>query len=100
MSRKAHHRFHQTRDGGAKSSGGPRGNRNAWQHGEYSAERKAELRTVRALLVKLRAALGGGEKHATTRETEVRDNRENRSGQQRQGEHAATMCDDSGVIPN
>ena len=31
------------------------GNRNAWKHGEYKAERKAELRNLRALLHELRA---------------------------------------------
>ena len=41
--------------GGAAGSGGQVGNRNAWQHGEYSAERKAELRLLRTLLSELRA---------------------------------------------
>ena len=31
-----------------------RGNRNAWRYGDYSAERKAELRAVRELLAELR----------------------------------------------
>lgn len=41
--------------GGAAGSGAPVGNRNAWKHGEYSAERKAELRTLRTRLADLRA---------------------------------------------
>jgi glucans biosynthesis protein len=41
--------------GGAKGSGAPRGNRNAWRHGEYSAARQAELSRLRTLLAELRA---------------------------------------------
>ena len=40
--------------GGAAGSGGQLRNRNAWRHGEYSSERKAELRALRALLCELR----------------------------------------------
>ena len=36
-------------------SGGQPGNRNAWQHGEYSAAAKADRRAVRALIAELRA---------------------------------------------
>ena len=36
--------------GGAKGSGAPIGNRNAWKHGERSAEAIAELKLWRALL--------------------------------------------------
>jgi hypothetical protein len=43
--------------GGAPGIGGQPGNRNAWKHGEFSAEAKAQRRTVRALLQRLRANL-------------------------------------------
>jgi hypothetical protein len=45
--------------GGAAGSGAPTANRNAWRHGEYSAERKGELRALRAILAKLRANANG-----------------------------------------
>ena len=38
-------RFH-----GGKSTGAPRGNRNAWKHGGYSAEAQEERREMRQLL--------------------------------------------------
>ena len=45
-------RFH-----GGKSTGAPRGNRNAWKHGGYSAEAQAERRELRQLLREAREAL-------------------------------------------
>ena len=38
-------RFH-----GGKSTGAPRGNRNAWKHGGYSTEAQEERRELRQLL--------------------------------------------------
>jgi hypothetical protein len=35
---------------GGKSPGAPKGNRNAWQHGNYSADGVAMRRAIRALL--------------------------------------------------
>jgi glucans biosynthesis protein len=35
---------------GGKSPGAPKGNRNAWKHGNYSSEAKAMRRLVRQLL--------------------------------------------------
>jgi hypothetical protein len=39
------------------SAGAPKGNRNAWKHGLYSAEAIARRREVRALLRELREGL-------------------------------------------
>ena len=44
--------------GGAKGSGAPPGNRNAWKHGRYSAAAIAQRREVRALLRQAKALLG------------------------------------------
>ncbi|MGD9724354.1 MAG: HGGxSTG domain-containing protein [Pirellulales bacterium] len=41
--------------GGTAGSGAPIGNRNAWRHGERSAEAQAERRRIRALLTDFRA---------------------------------------------
>jgi len=46
-------RVSRRRHGGASGSGAQRGNRNAWQHGEYSSERKAELQALPTLLTEL-----------------------------------------------
>jgi glucans biosynthesis protein len=43
--------------GGAKGSGAPRGNRNAWRHGYWSAEAIEERRMVRELIRRARANL-------------------------------------------
>lgn len=45
-------RFH-----GGKSTGAPRGNRNAWKHGGYCAEAQAQRRELRQLLREARQAL-------------------------------------------
>jgi uncharacterized protein YjcR len=45
-------RFH-----GGKSTGAPRGNRNAWKHGGYSVEAQAERRELRQLLREAQAFL-------------------------------------------
>jgi hypothetical protein len=42
---------------GGKSTGAPRGNRNAWKHGHYSAESNALRRLVRQLLSDARETL-------------------------------------------
>jgi hypothetical protein len=42
---------------GGTSPGAPKGNRNAWKHGFYSAEAIARRREVRALLRELREGL-------------------------------------------
>lgn len=36
--------------GGAKGSGAPIGNRNAWKHGRYSAEHLKEMKRFRELI--------------------------------------------------
>jgi hypothetical protein len=43
--------------GGAKGSGAPRGNRNAWRHGYWSAEAIEERRMIRELICRARANL-------------------------------------------
>jgi uncharacterized protein YjcR len=35
---------------GGKSTGAPKGNKNAWKHGRYSAEAIAERRYIRELI--------------------------------------------------
>jgi len=35
---------------GGKSTGAPKGNRNAWKHGLYSAETNSWLRAIRQVL--------------------------------------------------
>ena len=42
---------------GGTSPGAPKGNRNAWKHGRYSAEAIAERRRFRALLRELKEGL-------------------------------------------
>jgi hypothetical protein len=48
--------------GGAKGSGAPKGNRNGWKHGRYSAEavaaRKREVQARRELRALIRAVTG------------------------------------------
>ncbi|MGI8853073.1 MAG: HGGxSTG domain-containing protein [Methyloceanibacter sp.] len=39
---------------GGKSTGAPKGNRNAWKHGYYSTEVVARRRAIRALLASAR----------------------------------------------
>ena len=39
---------------GGKSTGAPKGNKNAWKHGYYSAEGVTRRRTIRALLANAR----------------------------------------------
>lgn len=41
---------------GGKSPGAPKGNRNSWRHGYYSADAIADRRALRATLRQLRAA--------------------------------------------
>ena len=43
---------------GGKSTGAPKGNRNAWKHGHYSAEAVEERRQARKLLREAKALLG------------------------------------------
>jgi len=45
------------RCGGGKSPGAPKGNKNAWKHGRYSAESIAMRRTIRALLSSARETI-------------------------------------------
>ncbi len=42
---------------GGNSPGAPKGNKNAWKHGHYSAEAIAERRAVRVLLREAKAVL-------------------------------------------
>ena len=44
---------------GGRSPGAPRGNRNAWVHGYYSAGAIAERRELRSLLRQARALISG-----------------------------------------
>jgi glucans biosynthesis protein len=42
---------------GGKSPGAPKGNKNAWKHGYYSAESIAMRRALRALLISARETI-------------------------------------------
>jgi hypothetical protein len=44
---------------GGKSPGAPKGNRNGWKHGYYSANGVARRRAIRALLTSAREVGGG-----------------------------------------
>jgi len=46
---------------GGKSPGAPRGNRNAWKHGNYSEAAKAERSFVKQLLKNAQGLLSEGE---------------------------------------
>jgi uncharacterized protein YjcR len=45
---------------GGKSTGAPKGNKNAWKHGHYSAAAKAERDLVKHLLNEARKLLSDG----------------------------------------
>jgi hypothetical protein len=56
--------------GGAHGIGGQPGNRNAWKHGEFSAEAKAQRREARAVLRQVRGQLEEFQSDLTTKHSD------------------------------
>ena len=51
---------------GGTNLGAPKGNRNAWKHGDRSAEAEAQLKTIRGLNRTLRAVSSLGDRKSLT----------------------------------